>query len=145
MTTTAVQLLHTKEPEIYSVSPDTYVYDAIKLMDEVKVGALLVLKNNILVGIVSERDYARKVILQDKRSHETKVEEIMTSKVLFVTPHQTVDECLYIMSSHHIRHLPVLENDKPIGLLSVMDVVKNILSEKELIIEQLEHYIAGSA
>ena len=143
MTTTVQQLLEKKDSTIFSVTPDTVVFDAIKLMDQAKVGALLVLNQEHLVGIVSERDYARKVILKDKQSHNTPVKEIMTSKVLYVGPHQTCDECLVIMSKNHIRHLPVLENEKPIGILSVMDVVKNIISEKEFIIEQLENYISG--
>ena len=115
MTTTVMQLLETKGNSIYSVSPETSVFDAIKLMDEVKVGALLVLENERLAGIVSERDYARKVILQDRQSHNTPVSEIMTANVLFVTPKQTIDECLYIMSTHHIRHLPIVENEIPGG------------------------------
>ena len=143
MTINVKQLLAKKDIGTYSVSPDTLVYEALKLMDDVKVGALIVLEEEKLVGIVSERDYARKIILQDRKSHETKVKEIMTSNVLFVTPQHSIDECLYIMSTHHIRHLPVLENSKPVGVLSVMDVVKNIISEKEHIIEQLEHYISG--
>ena len=143
MTSTAMQLLDTKGNSIYSVTPDTLVYDAIKLMEEVKVGALLVLDGEQLAGIVSERDYARKVILQDRQSHKTKVRDIMTNNVLSVNPHQSIDECLIIMSTHHIRHLPVLEDNKPVGILSVMDVVKNIISEKEFLIEQLEHYISG--
>ncbi len=143
MTTTVIQLLKTKGNSIYSVTPDTTVYDAIKLMDEVKVGALLVIENNQLSGIVSERDYARKVILQDKQSHNTPVKNIMTADVLTVGIHQTVDECLLIMAKNHIRHLPVQEDNKPIGVLSVMDVVKNIISEKELLIEQLETYVSG--
>ncbi len=143
MTTTAMQLLETKGTSIYSVTPDTMVFDAIKLMEEVKVGALLVLEDEQVTGIISERDYARKVILQDRQSHSTPVGDIMTRDVLYASPHQTVDECLFVMSSHHIRHLPVLEHNKPVGILSVMDVVKNIISEKEFLIEQLELYISG--
>lgn len=143
MTITVQQLLDKKGSNIFSVTPDTFVFDAIKIMDQVSVGALLVVENNQLVGIVSERDYARKVILKDRQSHNTPVRDIMTSTVLSVTPHQSVDECLMIMSKNHIRHLPVLENGQPIGILSVMDVVKNILSEKESLIQQLENYISG--
>lgn len=143
MTMYARQLLSDKSYELYSVAPDTMVFDAIKLMAEVKVGALLVLEDEQLVGIVSERDYARKVILESRSSRETPVRDVMTNVVLTVTPEQSIDECLVLMSKHHIRHLPVAENGKPIGMLSVMDVVRNIILEKEQIIDQLEHYISG--
>lgn len=143
MTMYARQLLSDKSYELYSVTPDTMVFDAIKLMAEVKVGALLVLEDEQLVGIVSERDYARKVILESRSSRETPVRDVMTNVVLTVTPEQSIDECLVLMSKHHIRHLPVAENGKPIGMLSVMDVVRNIILEKEQIIDQLEHYITG--
>lgn len=143
MTIYARQLLSDKSYELYSVAPDTMVFDAIKLMAEVKVGALLVLEDEQLVGIVSERDYARKVILESRSSRETHVSDVMTNVVLTVTPEQSIDECLLLMSKHHIRHLPVAENGKPIGMLSVMDVVRNIILEKEQIIDQLEHYITG--
>jgi CBS domain-containing protein len=128
---------------MYSVSPDTMVYDAIKLMTEAKVGALLVMEDSRLTGIVSERDYTRKIILETRSSRETPVRDIMTSDVLTVTPDQSIEDCMKIMSEYHIRHLPVAENGTPIGVLSVMDVVKNIISEKEFVIDQLEQYIAG--
>ena len=143
MTTTVQQLLENKGNEVYSVSPETFVFDAIKLMDQVKVGALLVVENDKVVGIVSERDYARKVILKDRQSHTTPVKDIMTTTVMTVSNHDLVEQCLVVMSENHIRHLPVMENNKPIGVLSIMDVVKNILSEKQSLIEQLESYIAG--
>ena len=143
MTTTTQQLLDNKGNNIYSVTPDTNVYDAIKMMDKAKVGALLVIEDSKLAGIVSERDYARKVILKDRQSHTTPVKDIMTKEVLFVSPHDSVDDCLMIMSKNHIRHLPVVENGQPVGILSVMDVVKNILAEKESLIQQLENYISG--
>ncbi len=143
MTTHVRQLLNEKGHEIYSVLPETMVYDAITLMAEVKVGALLVIENDNLVGIISERDYTRKVILENRSSHETPVKDIMTSEVLTVTPDQSVEDCMKVMSEHHIRHLPVAENGQAIGIISMMDVVKNIISEKEIIIDQLEHYIAG--
>jgi CBS domain-containing protein len=149
MTTTVNQLLNSRpnKDEIFSVTPDTLVIDAIKMLTEKKVGALLVLENGKLAGIFSERDYTRKVILNARSSSETKVSEIMTSAtdVKSVDPSQTVDECMVIMSKHHIRHLPVIKNDEPVGMLSIMDVVKNIISEKEFIIEQLEHYITDTA
>ncbi|MFB3100360.1 MAG: CBS domain-containing protein [Gammaproteobacteria bacterium] len=143
MTMYARQLLSDKSYELYSVAPDTMVFDAIKLMAEAKVGALLVLEDEQLIGIVSERDYARKVILESRSSRETPVRDVMTNVVLTVTPEQSIDECLLLMSKHHIRHLPVSENGKPVGMLSVMDVVRNIILEKEQIIDQLEHYITG--
>jgi CBS domain-containing protein len=145
MTTTVNQLLNGKNDEIYSVKPDTFVIDAIRMLNEQKVGALLVLENDKLAGIFSERDYTRKVILNDRNSSETKISEIMTSDVQTVDPSQTIDECMVIMSNNHIRHLPVLKNGEPVGILSIMDVVKNIISEKEFIIEQLEHYITDTA
>ena len=144
MTTTVRQILETKGHEIHSVSPDAMVYDAITRMNEEKVGALLVMENNKLVGIISERDYTRKIILQNLSSRETPVRSIMTEKVLYMTPKQNIEECMALMSKHHIRHMPVVDNDKPIGILSVMDVVKNIISEKEFLITQLENYIAGA-
>lgn len=143
MTITVRQILEGKGYGIYSVNPDDMVIDAIRLMAEAKVGALLVLDNGQMAGIISERDYTRKVILNSRSSQTTKVSEIMTSGVVYVTPEQTIEDCLVLMSEHHIRHLPVVENGKPIGLLSVMDVVKSIISEKEFLIEQLENYIAG--
>jgi len=144
MTTSIRQLLDKKGYHIYSISPDSMVFDAIKLMTEVKVGALLVIANKKLVGILSERDYTRKVILQNRSSRDTPVRDIMTEKVMCVSPEQSMEDCMVIMSAHHIRHIPVMENDIPIGVLSVMDVMKNIISEKDFIIEQLEIYISGS-
>lgn len=144
MTTSIRQLLDKKGYHIYSISPDSMVFDAIKLMSEVKVGALLVIANKKLVGILSERDYTRKVILQNRSSRDTPVMDIMTEKVMCVSPEQSMEDCMVIMSAHHIRHIPVMENDIPIGVLSVMDVMKNIISEKDFIIEQLEIYISGA-
>ena len=145
MTTTVNQLLNSKPREIFSVEPDSLVIDAIKMMDEKKVGALPVIQDHKLVGILSERDYTRKVILNNRSSRETKVSEIMTANVKTVEPSQTIDECMVIMSDNHIRHLPVVNDGAPVGVLSVMDVVKNIIVEKEFIIEQLEHYITDTA
>ena len=145
MTTTVKQLLNAKHSKIFSVRPDSLVIDAIKMMNEKEVGALLVMENNNLVGILSERDYTRKVILNNRSSSETNVSEIMTSDLKTVNSSQTIDECMVIMSNNHIRHLPVVDNDKTVGVLSIMDVVKNIITEKEFIIEQLEHYITDTA
>ena len=145
MTTTVNQLLNSKNDEIFSVTPDTLVIDAIKMMDEKKVGALLVIENDKLAGIVSERDYTRKVILKNRSSAKTKVSEIMTSNLKTADPSQSLEECMVIMSHSHIRHLPVVQDGQVIGILSIMDVVKNIISEQEFTIEQLQHYITDTA
>ena len=144
MTTTIRQILDEKGYHIHSVPPDTIVYDAIKLMGEAGIGALLVMEDGRLAGIFSERDYTRKIVPMNRSSKDTRVSEIMTSKVLYMTADQTVDDCMAVMSKHHIRHLPVVENGKPIGMLSVMDVMRNVLMEKEFIISQLENYISGT-
>jgi len=144
VTTTIRQILDEKGYYIHSVSPDAIVYDAIKLMGEAGIGALLVMEDGKLAGIFSERDYTRKIVLLNRSSRDTRVSEIMTSKVLYMKSDQTTDDCMAVMSKHHIRHLPVVENDKPIGMLSVMDVMRNVLKEKEFIISQLENYISGT-
>jgi CBS domain-containing protein len=145
MTTTVNQLLNSKNDEIFSVTPGALVIDAIKMMDEKKVGALLVIENDKLAGIISERDYTRKVILKNRSSAKTKVSEIMTSNLKTADPSQSLDECMVIMSHSHIRHLPVVQDGQVIGILSIMDVVKNIISEQEFTIEQLQHYITDTA
>ena len=138
------QLLRSKGPEIWSVMPETSVYDAIKLMADKGIGALLVLEGERLVGIISERDYARKVILQGKSSRNTPVSEIMTSRVFYVQPEQSIEECMALMTDKHIRHLPVLQDGRLVGVISIGDVVKAIISEQKFMIEQLEQYITGS-
>jgi CBS domain-containing protein len=145
MMTTVKQLLEKKPGEIFSVTPDTLVIDAIKIMDNANIGVLLVLENSNLEGIMSERDYTRKVILNNRSSSTTRVSEIMTSGVKTIKLDNTADECLRVMSENHIRHLPVVENNKVVGILSIMDVVKTILKEKEFIIDQLNHYITDTA
>jgi CBS domain-containing protein len=144
MTITVNQLLNSKNDEIFSVTPGALVIDAIKMMDEKKVGALLVIENDKLAGIISERDYTRKVILKNRSSAKTKVSEIMTSSLKTVGPSQSLDECMVIMSHSHIRHLPIVQDGQVIGILSIMDVVKNIISEQEFTIEQLQHYITDT-
>jgi CBS domain-containing protein len=141
---TVGELLRNKGYQIYSIGPDATVYDALTLMAQKDVGALVVLDADQLIGIISERDYARKVILRGKTSRETAVREIMTEKVVYVRPEQTIEACMALMTNKRVRHLPVLDNDQQlIGVISIGDVVKNIISEQEFMIEQLENYITG--
>ena len=138
------QLLRAKGHEVWWITPDTSVYDALKLMADKNVGALLVLEADNLVGIFSERDYARKVILKGKSSKDTPVKEIMSSQVFYVRPEQSIEECMALMTDKRIRHLPVLEGNQLVGMISIGDVVKAIISEQEFTIKQLENYITGA-
>lgn len=138
---TVSQLLQAKNGKVWSVTPESSVFDALKLMAEKNVGALLVMSDRKLQGVLSERDYARKVILLGKSSHDLAVSEIMSDKVVCVGPQQTVDECMALMSGKRIRHLPVLEDGKVIGVLSIGDLVKEVIAEQQLTIQQLESYI----
>ncbi len=140
---TVAQLLDTKSRDVWSISPQATVYDAIKEMADRKVGALAVVEDDKLTGIVSERDYARKVILQHRSSRDTPVSAIMTDKVVYVRPEQSLEDCMALMTAKHIRHLPVMQDDRLVGMLSIGDLVKSILADKELLIEQLEGYITG--
>ena len=135
------QLLQSNGREIYSITPDARVFDALKLMAEKNVGALVVIEGGRLAGIISERDYARKVILLSKSSHDIAVREIMTSKVITVNPDHTVEECMALMTGQRIRHLPVTEGDRLTGVLSIGDLVKEVIAEQEQTIKQLESYI----
>jgi CBS domain-containing protein len=137
------QLLASKGYEVWSTGPEDTVYDALKLMAEKNIGALLVLDSGKIVGIVSERDYARKVILKGKASAKTPVSEIMTSDLVTVEPQMSVKKALSLMTDRHIRHLPVLEEGQLAGIVSIGDLVKTIIAEQELFISQLESYIAG--
>lgn len=141
--TTISQILQVKGSDVWSVTPDTTVYDALKLMADKNLGAVVVLEGEVLVGIFSERDYARKVILKGKASRETLVKEIMSADVITLRPEQSIEECMALMTHKRIRHLPVIDNNKLIGVISIGDVVKAIISDQEYTIKQLENYITG--
>jgi CBS domain-containing protein len=136
-------VLRRKGSEVWFVTPDQTVYKSIEKMAEKGVGALLVISSGKLVGIISERDYARKVILKGKSSKTTLVMEIMTSPVIFVTPDQSVDECMGIITKNHIRHLPIVEDEKVLGIVSIGDLVKWAVAEQGETIEHLQNYISA--
>jgi CBS domain-containing protein len=135
------QLLQAKGSEIYTIAPEERVFDALKLMAEKNVGALIVIDKGKLVGVISERDYARKVILHGKSSHDIPVREIMTGTLVTVQSSRTVEECMALMTNERIRHLPVVEGERTIGMLSIGDLVKEVIADQELTIKQLESYI----
>lgn len=137
------EILKRKGHEVWSISPESNVYPAIEMMADKHVGALLVIAETKLVGIISERDYARKVILKGRSSKDTRVQEIMTSPVISVGPHHSVDECMRIMTERRIRHLPVIENEQVIGIVSIGDLVNCIMSAQDHTIQQLENYVTG--
>ena len=138
---TVRDMLQAKEAGIISIAPNATVFEAIKLMSEKNVGALPVMDGDKLVGILSERDYARKVILAGKLSKETLTKDIMSQQVVFITPVNTNEECMALMTEKFLRHLPVIENDKVIGMISIGDVVKAIISEQNFTINNLQSYI----
>ena len=138
---TVGQLLEGKTRALCTITPDTRVIEALRQMAEKDIGALLVVENGRLAGILSERDYARKVILQGKSSQDTPVREIMTARVVCVQPRNTVDECMALMTDKRIRHLPVIDNEQLVGVLSIGDLVKETISEQQFMIKQLESYI----
>lgn len=141
--TSVAQLLQAKGHDVWSITPDASVFEAITLMAQKEIGAVLVVEERRLVGILSERDYARKIILQGRSSRDTAVRTIMTDKVFYVRPDQTLEDCMALMTARRIRHLPVLDGERLLGVVSIGDVVKSLLSEQEVRIQQLEQYITG--
>ncbi|MFB3902974.1 MAG: CBS domain-containing protein [Acidobacteriota bacterium] len=140
---TVRQLLEAKGRDVWTISPDHTVYDALKLMADKNIGALVVMDGNRMVGIFSERDYARKVVLHGKFSREILVSGIMTRDVYSVTPEHTLKECMAVMTQGRVRHLPVLVGEELVGVISIGDVVKALLSEQDFMIAQLENFISG--
>jgi CBS domain-containing protein len=136
-------ILNQKSGDVYSIAPDAMVFKAIEMMAEKNVGALLVMKGQKLVGIISERDYTRKVFVRGKSSKETRVDEIMSTNVSTTKPAESVDDCLRLMTEKHIRHLPVVEGGKVIGIISIGDLVKHVISCQSATIAHLESYISG--
>jgi CBS domain-containing protein len=142
---TVRHLLHLKGAQVWMVTPSSLVFDALKLMADHDLGAVMVMDGDEIVGIMTERDYARKVILNSKTSRETLVSEIMTPALLYVRPEQSIEDCMALMDSRRVRHLPVIEDGQLIGIVSMRDVVKRIVDERDFLIDQLEHYIHQSA
>jgi CBS domain-containing protein len=138
-----IEILKTKGRDVWTVSPDSTVYDALQVMADKNVGALMVLERDEVVGVFSERDYARKIILKGKASKDTLVKEIMSTELVWVRPDQTIEVCMNLMTNKRIRHLAVLDEGRLVGVISIGDVVKAIISEQEFTIQQLEHYITG--
>lgn len=136
-------ILDVKGLNVWSIAPDVSVYDAMKLMADKEIGALMVMEGTKLVGIISERDYARKVILQGRSSKSTQVREIMTTRVVYAQPDQNIEECMALVTEKRVRHLPVIDEGQLVGVISIGDLVKSIISEQKFIIEQLERYIRG--
>ena len=140
---TTIRQILARKPEIYSIDPEATVWEALGLMEEKNVGALLVMKSEQLVGIFSERDYARRMILQGRTSRDTPVREVMTSKVFVITPDTTSGECMMNMTDRHIRHLPVVEGGRVVGVISIGDVVQSVIHDLRFTVRQLESYIKG--
>ena len=138
---TITQFLADRSEQVWSVKPDDTVLDALKLMADKNIGALLVISDERLVGIFSERDYARKVVLMGKSSSSLLIREIMTTKTISITPNHSIEQCMQIMSDHKIRHLPILRGDKVVGMISIGDVVKAMIETQKIMIEQLQQYI----
>ena len=142
--TTAADLLKSKlHQTVFTIAPTSTVFEAVQLMADKNIGALLVMEGMRVVGIISERDYARKITLMSRSSRDTLVRDIMTPDVMYVRPEHTTEECMVLMTENRLRHLPVMEGSKLLGLVSIGDLVKDIISEQKFIIDQLEHYISG--
>jgi CBS domain-containing protein len=140
---TVSQILKTKADQaVHSISPSASVFDAVKLMADKNIGAVLVGEGDKIVGILTERDYARKIVLMSKSSKDTPVRDVMTADVMYVRPEQTSEECMSLMTENRLRHLPVMNKGKLVGLVSIGDLVKDVISEQKFLIQQLEQYIA---
>jgi len=144
MTSVAKILQSKPDTTVHTIAPTALVFDALKRMADKGIGALLVTEGEAIAGIFTERDYARKIALMGRTSSVTQVRDVMTSAVRFVRPDQTSEQCMQIMSTGRLRHLPVVDNGKLVGMISIGDLVKDIISEQKFIIEQLEHYITGT-
>lgn len=140
---TVRQVLEEKGRTVWTIGPDASVYDAVAQMAEKEIGALPVMQDGRLVGLISERDYARKIILRGRASKDTPVRDIMTTRVVYARPDQTVEECMAVITDQRVRHLPVLEHGRLIGIISIGDLVKTIIAEQQFIIDQLVQYIAS--
>ena len=141
---TAANLLRSKAHQfVHTIAPEASVFDALKLMADKDIGALLVMEGEEVAGIITERDYARKIVLMSRSSKQTPVREIMTSAVMYVRPDQTSEECMVLMTENRLRHLPVIDGGGLVGIISIGDLVKDIIAEQRFTIEQLEHYISG--
>jgi CBS domain-containing protein len=143
MTTVANILRSKTDHRVHTIAPQATVFEAIALMAEMQIGALVVVQDENVIGIFTERDYARKIALMDRSSKSTAVEAVMSAPVMYVRPHQSTDECMRLMTDSRLRHLPVIDEGKLLGLVSIGDLVKSIISEQQFVIEQLEHYITG--
>jgi CBS domain-containing protein len=140
---TVRDILREKGTQVYATSPDASVYDALQQMADKNIGALIVFEGDRMVGLISERDYARKIVLKNKFSRETAVSEIMSRDVVTVSPDRNLEECMEVITARRVRHLPVVEDDRVLGIISIGDIVKGIIEHKEFVIEQLEYYITG--
>ena len=140
---TVAQILEAKGREVFSIGPDNTVFEAVSLMAEKGIGALLVMQGDKLVGIVTERDYARKIVLEDRSSRKTPVRDVMTTRVLCVPPDRTVEECMALMTDKRARHLPVVDHKRVVGIVSIGDLVKTVIEEQQFIVQQLQQYISG--
>ncbi|MBC7729222.1 MAG: CBS domain-containing protein [Microbacteriaceae bacterium] len=143
MTTVADILKSKADPAVHTIGPQASVFDAVQLMAQMNIGALLIVEHGQVIGMLTERDYARKIVLMARASRETKLRDIMTHPVMYVRPEHSSEECMALMTENRLRHLPVLDDGQLIGLVSIGDLVKNIISEQKFIIEQLGHYISG--